>query len=100
MTIYNESPDNLVEVNINLDCFCYIPQVGKDGTIAFAKVLPSGDISMDLVKLKVPSEALVSQEALSDYFSQKQEGYEFVSFDDINVWDADSSNARGGKFRF
>ena len=98
---YNEAPENLVEIHLSLDCFCYIPEVGQDGSIRFVKAYPAGDSSIDLAKVKVPSEVVGSQDKLTDYLLSKQEGgNEFVSFDEVNIWDADLDDLRGGKFRF
>ena len=98
---YNEAPENLVEIHLCLDCFCYIPEVGQDGSIRFVKAYPAGDSSIDLPKVKVPSEVVGSQEKLSEYLLSKQEGgYEFVSLDGVNIWEADPEDVRGGKFRF
>ena len=98
---YNEAPENLVEIHLSLDCSCYIPEVGKDGTIRFVEAYPAGDSSIDLPKVKVPSEVVDSQDKLTEYLRSKQEaGYEFVLLDEVNIWDANPENARAGKFRF
>ena len=98
---YNEAPKNLVEIHLCLDCFCYIPKVGPDGCIQFVKAYPAGDSSIDLPKVKVPSEVVGSQDKLAEYLRSKQEfGYEFVSLDEVNIWEADPEDVRGGKFRF
>ena len=42
-----------------------------------------------------------SQDKLTEYLRSKQEfGYEFVSLDEVNIWEADPEDVRGGKFRF
>ena len=98
---YNEAPDNLVESDLCLDCSCYIPEVGPDGSIRFVKAYPAGDSSIDLPKVKVPSEVVGSQDKLTEYLRSKQEsGYEFVSLDEVNIWEADPQDVRGGKFCF
>ncbi len=102
MTDYNESSDNLVEVNLILDCSCSIPTVGEDGTIKFATVYPAGDSFIELTKVKVPKEAVVSQETLEDYFFYKREACsaKFVSLSNPNIWDNDDKHEDGGAFRF
>ena len=102
MTDYNESPDNLVEVDIILDCYCYIPEVGQDGSIRFVKAYPAGDSSLELTKVKVPKAAVVSQETLYGFLCYKQQEFfsEFVSLSHPNIWDKDDSNPNGGSFRF
>ena len=99
---YNEAPENLVEIHLCLECFCYIPKVGPDGCIRFVKAYPAGDRFIDLPKVKVPSEVVGSQDKLTEYLRSKQEsGYEFVSLDEVNIWEADpEAGVRGGKFRF
>ena len=102
MTDYNESQDNLVEVDILLDCSCSIPTVGEDGTIEFSKAYPAGDSCLQLTKVKVPKEAVVSQKTLSEYFCYKQQEWsnEYVSLTNPNIWDNDDQNEDGGAFRF
>jgi hypothetical protein len=98
---YNEAPENLVEIHLFLDCFCYIPEVGPDGMIRFTKAYPARDSSMDFPKVKVPSEVVGSKYELTEYLRSKQEGgYEFVSLEDVNIWEDNIENPRGGKFRF
>jgi len=89
---YNESPENLVEVNINLDCSCSIPCVGRDGMIGFRRAYPAGDSFLELRKIKVPKEVVVSQEELSKYLSCKQEEWaeEFVRLTNPNIWEGDT----------
>lgn len=101
-TEYNESKENLVEVDIDIDVKCSIPQVGKDGTIKFQTAYPAGDSFLSLRKVKVPKEAVVSQEALRKYFAYKQEAAceEFVHLTDPNIWDEDDKHEYGGAFRF
>ena len=102
MVDYNESQDNLVEVDIILDCSCCIPKVGEDGTIEFGTAYPAGDSFLELNKVKVPKEAVVSQKALSKYFTYKQEEWaeEFVRLTNPNIWDKDDNDQNGGSFRF
>ena len=90
MTRYNESPENLVEINLWIDCFCYIPQVGQDGIIRFIRAYPAGDSSINLSKVKVPSEVVGCQEKLTDYLRYLQQDYDFVDLDEINIWDEDA----------
>ena len=102
MTDYNESPDNLVEVHLNLDCYCLIPTIGEDGTIGFRTVYPAGDSFLELTKVMVPKEAVVSQKALQKYlqFKQEDECADFVHLNNPNIWDADDQHEDGGAFRF
>ena len=98
---YNEAPDNLIEVDLCLDCSCYIPKVGPDGCIQFVKAYPVGDSSIVLPKVKVPSEVVGSQDKLTEYLRSRQElGYEFVSLDEVNIWEAEPEDVRGEKFHF
>ena len=101
MIDYNESQDNLVEVDIVLDCSCHIPQVGEDGTIEFQTAYPAGDMFLELNKVKVPKEAVVSQKALTRYILHKQQewGEDFVCLRKPNIWDK-GQNKDEGKFRF
>ena len=66
------------------------------------KHIQQGDSSIDLPKVKVPSEVVGSQDKLTEYLRSKQEsGYEFVFLDEVNVWEADpEAGVRAGKFRF
>ena len=83
---YNEVPENLVEIHLCLECFCYIPKVGPDGCIQFVKAYPAWDSFIDLPKVKVPSEVVGSQDKLTEYLRSMQEGaYEFVSLDEVNI---------------
>ena len=102
MTDYNESADNMVEVDLILDCSCSVPSVGEDGTIEFVKAYPGGDSFLSLNKVKVPKEAVVSQKTLSGYICYKQQEWseEFVSLTNPNIWDKDDQDERGGAFRF
>ena len=102
MTFFNESKDNLVEVDILIDCSCEIPEVGKDGTIVFRTAYPAGDSFLELRKVKVPKEAVVSKKALRQYFAEKQEANasEFVYLDNPNIFDHDEAHEFGGAFRF
>ena len=102
MTDYNESSDNMVEVDIILDCSCSVPSVGENGTIEFVKAYPGGDSFLSLNNVKVPKEAVVSQKTLSDYLRYKQEEWceEFVLLQDPNIWDNDDKHEDGGAFRF
>ena len=99
---YNESPENLVEVDIVLDCSCSIPRVGEDGTIEFVTAYPAGDSFLELTKVKVPKEAAVSMKTLSGYLCYKQQEWseEFVRLTNPNIWDNDEQNEDGGAFRF
>lgn len=99
---YNEEPDNLVEVNITLECYCQVPTVKEDGTIGFRKAYPTGDFILTLNKIKVPKEAVVSQRELNQYLSYKHQecSEDFVTLCDVNIWDRDDQHEDGGTFRF
>ena len=102
MIDYNESPENLVEVNLTLDCSCSVPTVGENGTIEFRTAYPTGDSFLTLNNVKVPKAAVVSQKTLSGYLCYKQQEWceEFVRLQDPNIWDKDDNHEDGGSFRF
>ena len=65
------------------------------------KSISSRESSIDLPQVKVPSEVVGSQDKLTEYLLSKQEfEYKFVALDEVNIWEADPENVRGGKFRF
>ena len=98
---YNESSENLIEIDLMVDCTCSIPLVGEDGTLRFVTAYPAGDSVIDF-KVLVPSEVVKTKDALTDYLHSRQEssGSEFVSLHHANIWIADPDYEHGGQFAF
>lgn len=86
---YNESSENLIEIDLMVDCTCSIPLVGEDGTLRFVTAYPAGDSFIQLENLKVPKDVVASQEELTQYLAFKQEqcSKEFVALTEPNIWD-------------
>ena len=86
---YNESSENLIEIDLMVDCTCSIPLVGEDGTLRFVTAYPAGDSFIRLENLKVPKDVVASQEELTQYLAFKQEQFsnEFVELTEPNIWD-------------
>ena len=96
-----DSKDGFVQVQLTMDCECFVPGVDKDGMLAFhQKGYPAGDsVSFPVW---VPSEVAKSKSALTAYVRQQQEYdcAEFVSLRDVNIWIPDPDDATDGRFAF
>ena len=97
----DHSKDGFVQVQLNMNCECYVPGVDSDGMLSFHKAYPAGDSFIDF-KVWVPSEVTKSKGALTEYVRQQQESdcAEFVGLTDVNIWIDDPDHEDGGKFAF
>ena len=71
MTEYDHTLENLVEVTLTFDCYCYAPYREYDGTIGWKEAYPNGEKLWEM-KVKLPQEAIVSQDALEEYLADRQ----------------------------
>ena len=97
---YDDSPENLVEITLTFDCFCYVPCKGSDGTLAFKEAYPNGEKFSEIEGVKVPKEATVSQAALQEYLQVLNENnmQDSLYLADANIFDENEGDH--GEFRF
>ena len=100
MTDYNYSPDNMVEIDLAFDCFCYVPCKGSDGELDFKEAHPLGDKFSIVEGVKVPKEATASREALQEFLEtmNRNNMRDSLYLDNANIFD--ESVGEHGAFRF
>ena len=89
----------LVEVQMHFELPVYIPAVGADGELTYERQNLAPETGL---KVKVPTYAIESEEALTSYLRQDYEDNccDMVTFDNPNYWVEDKNHEDGGYFKW
>ena len=86
---YNESPDNLVEIQLCVNDLCFpMPVRGRGGLLAFEEN-EHYDFTLNI---RVPKEVAEDPELLRKYYGQKFYDYDILGVPTLNVWDKEKDD--------